>query len=360
MAIEKMTQQPVKEEKGGAGGEGLSVTFAIPVLNEEDRLTRCLDSIRAQEYPPDNVEIIVADAGSTDRTRDIAREFGSRVLDNPDVLAEFGLKKAMLHVETDLAVVFAADNELPDARWLKRVTQLFGANKELAAVWGRIIASDDDSPVNKYYALIQNDPLTYFVNKNLGKYLLSATHCDAGELAYLFRVDPEIPLPWGANGLVYRTGFIKPVWDIEGYLGDNDAFQSMVARGHDAVAYMPGLTIYHHCLRSLRDWKEKYERNFSRHFIQHYESRDMSWAFPSDFTRRFFLWLIYSLFVPVSLLHSMYLALRDRDAHWLYHAAASFLQAATYIKIVLLNRDARRVVKSIVFNRESRESTGRL
>lgn len=344
----RITNKPVDEKNGGADGV-LSVTFAIPVLNEEDRLSRCLESIRAQDYPPKSVKIIVADAGSTDRTREVAGAFGSRVLDNPDILAEFGLKKAMLDVETDLAVVFAADNELPDTQWLKRVTHLFRANEELAAAWGKLIASDDDSPVNKYYALIQNDPLTYFVNKNLGKYLRSAARYDAVEPAYLFRVNPEKPIPWGANGLVYRTGFIKPVWDVAGYLGDNDAFQSMVAGGHDLVAYMPELTIYHHCLRSLRDWKGKYERNFNRHFIQHYESRDMSWAFPSDFKRRFFLWLIYSLFVPVSLLHSMYLALRDRDAHWLYNPVASFIQTAVYIRAALTDRNARRVVKAIIF-----------
>lgn len=51
------------------------VTVVIPTLNEEDRLPACLLSIWWAS------EIIVADAGSTDRTRDIARRFGAVVLE---------------------------------------------------------------------------------------------------------------------------------------------------------------------------------------------------------------------------------------------------------------------------------------
>ena len=343
-----MAGRLVHQGESESPGKGLTVTFAIPSLNEEARFERCLASIRAQEYPPEAIEIIVADAGSSDRTREIAGEFGARVVDNPDILAEYGLKRAMLEVTTDLAVVFAADNELPDTRWLDRVTRPFERSGELAAVWGRLLASEDDPPANKYLALIQNDPLTFFVNKNLPGYLRYARRDDSGEPVYLFRVDSARPLPWGANGLVFRTGFIKPVWDVEGYLGDNDAFQLMVAGGHDLVAYMPELGIYHHSITGLRDWTGKFERNFARHFVSHYASRDMSWAFPGDFRRKFAIWLIYSAFVPVPLMHSLYLALRDREWHWLYQSPASFLQTATYVKVVVTNREARRVVKSIV------------
>jgi len=343
-----MAEQSKHARQSESHGNRLTVTFAIPALNEEARLARCLASIRAQEYPREDVKIIVADAGSSDRTREIAGEFGALVVDNPDTLAEYGLKRAMLNVTTDLAVVFAADNELPDVQWLSRVTRLFERSGELASVWGRLLASGDDPPANKYLALLQNDPLTFFVNKNLPGYLRDATRDDSGEPVYLFRVDPARPLPWGANGLVFKTGFIKPVWDVEGYLGDNDAFQLMVAGGHDLVAYMPELGIYHHSIASLSDWTGKFERNFARHFVSHYASRDMSWAFPSDFRRKFAAWLVYSLFVPVSFLHSVYLALRDRDAHWLYHSPAAFLQTATYVKVVLRSREARSVVRSII------------
>ena len=45
----------------------------MPCLNEERFIEACLESVRRQDYPPDRYEILVADGGSTDRTRAITR-----------------------------------------------------------------------------------------------------------------------------------------------------------------------------------------------------------------------------------------------------------------------------------------------
>jgi len=50
----------------------LPLSAAVITLNEERNLKRCLDSVRGLV-----AEIIVIDSGSTDRTGDIAREFGA-------------------------------------------------------------------------------------------------------------------------------------------------------------------------------------------------------------------------------------------------------------------------------------------
>ena len=56
------------------------VTIAMPCLNEEAFIETCLESVRAQEYPADRLEILVADGSSTDRTREILRPaFGRQI-----------------------------------------------------------------------------------------------------------------------------------------------------------------------------------------------------------------------------------------------------------------------------------------
>jgi len=57
----------------------MKVSIIIPTLNEEKMLGGLLDSIRSQDF--NDYEIIVADANSTDNTREIARNFGCRVVD---------------------------------------------------------------------------------------------------------------------------------------------------------------------------------------------------------------------------------------------------------------------------------------
>ncbi|QMU27435.1 glycosyltransferase family 2 protein [Adhaeribacter radiodurans] len=55
----------------------LDLTVAIPVKNEERNLPGCLAAIGSTLAQ----EIIVLDSGSTDRTKEIAKEFGAKVLD---------------------------------------------------------------------------------------------------------------------------------------------------------------------------------------------------------------------------------------------------------------------------------------
>ena len=54
-----------------------SISVIIPVLNEEDSIRQCLGSLKNRTALK---EIIVADGGSTDQTREIATEMGARVV----------------------------------------------------------------------------------------------------------------------------------------------------------------------------------------------------------------------------------------------------------------------------------------
>jgi glycosyltransferase involved in cell wall biosynthesis len=54
------------------------ISIVIPTLNEELLLPNLLDSISNQSFT--DYEVIVADAGSTDRTKEIALEFGAQVV----------------------------------------------------------------------------------------------------------------------------------------------------------------------------------------------------------------------------------------------------------------------------------------
>jgi glycosyltransferase involved in cell wall biosynthesis len=57
----------------------MKVSLIIPTLNEEKTLPGLLESIKSQNF--DEYEVIVADAKSSDRTRELAESFGCRVVD---------------------------------------------------------------------------------------------------------------------------------------------------------------------------------------------------------------------------------------------------------------------------------------
>ena len=50
------------------------VAVIIPTLNEEKFIARCLDSIICQSYPFKEMDVMVVDGGSKDRTRALSCE----------------------------------------------------------------------------------------------------------------------------------------------------------------------------------------------------------------------------------------------------------------------------------------------
>lgn len=92
------------------------ITIVIPTKNEEAVLPRLLDSIRRQTLQPR--EIIVADAGSTDRTREIATSYGARVVEGG--LPGPGRNRGAEAATTDLVLFLDADVELRDPEFLER------------------------------------------------------------------------------------------------------------------------------------------------------------------------------------------------------------------------------------------------
>ncbi|MCH8049287.1 glycosyltransferase [Patescibacteria group bacterium] len=98
-----------------------SLIIVIPTKNEEEFLPLLLRSIRKQTLQPEAV--IVADAGSTDATREIAKLFGARVVEGG--LPGPGRNKGATAAQSDLIFFFDADVELRDSNFLQRAIEQF-------------------------------------------------------------------------------------------------------------------------------------------------------------------------------------------------------------------------------------------
>ncbi len=90
------------------------LTVIIPTKDEETALPKLLASLGRQTAQP--AEIIVADAQSADRTRDIARAFGARIVEGG--LPGPGRNRGAEAAATDWLLFLDADVELADAAFL--------------------------------------------------------------------------------------------------------------------------------------------------------------------------------------------------------------------------------------------------
>ncbi|MDR9418364.1 glycosyltransferase family 2 protein [Gracilimonas sp.] len=82
------------------------VTVGIPVLNEEDHIERVVSGFLNSNYP-NLVEVLVADGGSTDRTREIVQELSEKdsrvkLIDNPDKFQSFALNRMIEQAEGEI------------------------------------------------------------------------------------------------------------------------------------------------------------------------------------------------------------------------------------------------------------------
>jgi len=130
----------------------LSLTVVIPTLNEIAYLPRLLNALEAQTRLPD--EIIVADAGSTDGTKDFAQDHGTRLIDGgiPSVGRNAGARQA----NGDLILFLDAD-VIPPPNFIANILEEFGRKEfEVATCF---ISALDDNPLDR---IICNGTNLYF------------------------------------------------------------------------------------------------------------------------------------------------------------------------------------------------------
>jgi len=92
-----------------------SVSIIIPCRNEEKYIGKCLDSIIAQDYPKDKVEILILDGRSTDRTREIVKKYAQkypfmRLLDNPRKVQTTALNIGIKEARGEIIIRMDAHN----------------------------------------------------------------------------------------------------------------------------------------------------------------------------------------------------------------------------------------------------------
>lgn len=94
------------------------LSVICPIYNEEKYIGTCIESILAQDYPKDDLEVIFADGMSTDRTRAIVAEYAAkypfiRLIDNPKRIVPPALNAAIDASHGDIIMRLDAHAEYP-------------------------------------------------------------------------------------------------------------------------------------------------------------------------------------------------------------------------------------------------------
>jgi glycosyltransferase involved in cell wall biosynthesis len=110
------------------------ISVVIPAYNEELYLPKCLKALNLQSYPKDRFEIIVVDNNCRDKTPEIAKAAGAKVVSEKKQGHVFALNAGMMKAKGDIIAVTDADTSVKKD-WLEIIERVF-RDEEVVAVTG--------------------------------------------------------------------------------------------------------------------------------------------------------------------------------------------------------------------------------
>lgn len=128
------------------------VTINLVVLNGEKYIRHCLDSILAQTYPHNLIELNILDNGSTDKTKEIIRDLEIRISDLG--FARFNLiesklnlgmwpgQEKLLNYSSGKYVVVLAVDVILDENFLRNSVRAMEKNEKIGALQAKIYKYD--------------------------------------------------------------------------------------------------------------------------------------------------------------------------------------------------------------------------
>ena len=171
------------------------ISCIIPA-SEKDKdsqvLKDLINSIKTQDFPQDQIEILVITEGDSEQAKAI------------------GIRQA----KGEICAMFCADNYITDKGLFKEVHRLL-VMKEVSAVYPMWYARiQNDNSLNRYFSLIGgNDPVCYYLGKN-----------DRWPHVHSLRRTSDYQPSYGCNGFFYKAKDIKAT-DLDHYYPMDNALE---------------------------------------------------------------------------------------------------------------------------------------
>jgi len=288
------------------------ISVIIPTLNAAGILENCLASIARQDYPNEKIEIILADAHSTDRTREIGRQFGAAILDDNGKNMEEGKRLALQHATGEYIVFIDADNEVTHPDYFALAVGGLATNPQALGVESYYLDSPHMSSFCAYLTALLHisDPICWLMSSS--PQLIAR----AGDVERWQLPDGTHSYPLGANGFVYRRADLHSVQANEKFQ-DTHVAMFLMKNGKREWLRIHGRGVHHYYIQTLWKFVQK-RRRATVHFLRVQEEMPVNWMKEKPPVP---LWLavVYCVTFFGPLWHALRGIVRDSDMRWLWH-----------------------------------------
>ena len=253
----------------------------IPARDKNDlKLKDLISSIKAQDFPQDQIEIHVITEGDSESAKAI------------------GIKRST----GDICVMLCADNYLTDPTLFSKVNKEIGM---FSSVYEKHYFYDPcDNSLNRYFSLIgNNDPVPFYLGK-----------CDREPWVDGLYKTTSFP-SYGCNGFFVRREAFKDT-NLDDYY-PMDAHLDMSKKGHDYLCLDQG-TVWHRTSDSLISFLKK-RYNYAKDLYCDRSNR--RWRIIDTIQDK--LKLLLFIFSVITIFPCIYISLKGfikiKDLAWFYH-----------------------------------------
>lgn len=295
----------------------------MPTFNSEQYI-ETLNSIKRQKYPQDKIEILVVDGGSQDRTLEIAKQYGCRIIHNPKKLAEPGIYLGLQKASREICLILAHDNVLKGKDWLIKMMKPFHDPLVMAA-FPIQISSRNDNWLTKYVNTF-TDPFNHFVygsaaNMRTFHRVFKTLEKNKDYIIYDYTLENH-PIMAFAQGFTVRKSFKR---SPSNEFCDVLPVLEMIEKGQK-IAYVPSAGLYHHSIRGIKHFFKKQRWAVANALLKKPYGIGAREKYLSRKRKiKKWLWPIYALTIIGPLINTIRGLIVEKRKEWLYHLPMCFI-----------------------------------
>jgi rhamnosyltransferase len=212
----------------------IKVSVIIPVKNGESTLSSCLDSIISQTIV-ENIEIIILDSGSNDKSVSIAESFGAKVIHIEPSQFNHGLTRnlGIQNANGDLLFFTVQDAELSSTCQLANMTAHFN-DHEVQAVVG----------IQGYPSDLDKNPALWF--KRFDEPKIEKRHFPNGEFEELSKQEQFDISNWDNVNAMYRKSVLLELPFPDTNFSEDWMWANIALKSGKKILRDPSLLVWHY------------------------------------------------------------------------------------------------------------------
>lgn len=224
------------------------VTIGICVRNGASTLREAIESVMAQDYPHELMEVIFVDDGSTDDTLSIIKDYASKMDMKVKIFHHkwkgLGYSRNVILKNSSCKYIVWVDGDIViPPNYVKKMVEFMEKNPEVAIAGGT-------------YGLLNQKSLIAFLD-------------NVEYVAYRFRSKTNLP---GTGGAIYRVNIIRQIGgfdeNIKGSCEDIDVAYRVTYAGFSVVR--DKALFYAHSKEKWKEfWNQSLWHGYGAHYIKH-------------------------------------------------------------------------------------------